>query len=198
MDNSIVVIGKGGLFKQIEDIVDSINTYSISRKGKVKVRAILLGDEPISKNYLYLIGFASLNDPEQRERVYNTIKNEGMFATVIASTAVVSPKSIIADGAIVLHSAFVGPDANLDVNVLICTKAIVEHDSRIGQHTSILTGAIINGDCNIGCCCVIGSGAVILQGINICDDVIVGAGAVVTKDIIESGTYTGCPARKVK
>jgi acetyltransferase-like isoleucine patch superfamily enzyme len=43
----------------------------------------------------------------------------------------------------------------------------------------------------------IGSNSTILP-ISICDDVVIGAGSVVTKNITESGTYAGNPARKIK
>jgi acetyltransferase-like isoleucine patch superfamily enzyme len=42
----------------------------------------------------------------------------------------------------------------------------------------------------------IGTNATIMP-VSICDDVVIGAGAVVTKDITESGTYAGNPARKM-
>ena len=41
----------------------------------------------------------------------------------------------------------------------------------------------------------IGTNATIMP-VSICDDVVIGAGAVVTKDITESGTYAGNPARR--
>ena len=42
----------------------------------------------------------------------------------------------------------------------------------------------------------IGTNASIMP-VSICDDVVIGAGSVVTKDITESGTYAGNPARKM-
>jgi acetyltransferase-like isoleucine patch superfamily enzyme len=41
----------------------------------------------------------------------------------------------------------------------------------------------------------VGSNATLLP-VNICDDVVIGAGAVVSRDITESGTYSGNPARR--
>ncbi len=43
----------------------------------------------------------------------------------------------------------------------------------------------------------IGAGAVVSNNVSICGEVTVGAGAVVVKDITESGTYVGVPARKI-
>jgi acetyltransferase-like isoleucine patch superfamily enzyme len=42
----------------------------------------------------------------------------------------------------------------------------------------------------------IGTNATIMP-VSICDDVVIGAGAVVTKDITDSGTYAGNPARRL-
>ena len=42
-----------------------------------------------------------------------------------------------------------------------------------------------------------GAGSTVIDHISICDNVMIGAGAVVVKDIMESGTYVGIPARKV-
>ena len=43
----------------------------------------------------------------------------------------------------------------------------------------------------------IGSNATILP-VRIVDNTVIGAGSVVTKDILESGTYAGNPAKKIK
>lgn len=43
----------------------------------------------------------------------------------------------------------------------------------------------------------IGSNATIMP-VSICSNVVIGAGSVVTKDITESGTYVGNPAKRIK
>ena len=53
-------------------------------------------------------------------------------------------------------------------------------------------------NCTIGNNVFIGTNAVIREGVKIVDNCIIGAGAVVLKDIIESGTYVGLPAKKIK
>ena len=54
---------------------------------------------------------------------------------------------------------------------------------------------MINGGCHIGERCFLGSLSVTANGISICDGTIIGAGTVVVKDIDNSGTYIGNPAR---
>jgi sialic acid synthase SpsE len=81
------------------------------------------------------------------------------------------------------------------VNSTINNNVLIEHDSRIGDHCHISTGAIVNGDCTIGDQCFVGSGAIINHGINIVGGCVIGSGSVVVKDITQSGTYVGVPAR---
>jgi acetyltransferase-like isoleucine patch superfamily enzyme len=55
-----------------------------------------------------------------------------------------------------------------------------------------ITGTCIYEDCFIGVGTIIGMGVLILP------KVIVGAMAFVNKNIIEAGTYVGCPVRRIK
>ena len=63
---------------------------------------------------------------------------------------------------------------------------------------SPLSVAIINGNSEIGNRVFIGSNCVINHGLKVADDVIVGSGSVIVKSILESGTYIGNPARRIK
>jgi len=117
----------------------------------------------------------------------------------------------------ILHdSVFVGPFVEIQNNVTIGER------SRIQSHSFICSNVEIGSDCFIGHGVMftndkfkdrklskdflptrvgnkvyVGSNSTILP-VTICDDVVIGAGAVVTKDITESGTYIGNPARKLK
>jgi acetyltransferase-like isoleucine patch superfamily enzyme len=116
-----------------------------------------------------------------------------------------------------LHDdVFVGPFVEIQNDV------VIEEGTRVQSHSFICSSVKIGKDCfighgvmftndkftdrklskdfletKIGNKVYIGSNATILP-VTICDDVVIGAGAVVTKDICESGTYIGNPARKLK
>lgn len=116
-------------------------------------------------------------------------------------------------------NCFVGPFVEIQKGValgnrtkiqshsFICELVTVGHDCFIGHgvvfiNDTFTEGGPANGDknlwkkTNIGDNVSIGSNATILP-VSICDNVVVGAGAVVTKDIIESGSYIGNPAKKL-
>lgn len=115
---------------------------------------------------------------------------------------------------------FVGPFVEIQDGVAIGAR------TRVQSHAFICSGVSIGEDCFVGHGVMfvndkfahggpargdrslwgkvlvgdrvsIGSNATILP-VRICDDVVIGAGAVVTKDISESGTYLGNPARRLK
>ena len=114
---------------------------------------------------------------------------------------------------------FIGPFCEIQRGVLVGKR------TRIQSHTFICELVSIGEDCFIGHGVMfindrfgseysrgdktkweatsladrirVGSNATILP-VSICSDVLIGAGSVVTKDIHESGTYAGNPARRIR
>lgn len=104
----------------------------------------------------------------------------------------------------------------------------IQNDVTIGQRTRIQSHSFICSNVEIGSDCFVGHGVMFINDkfvdrklskdflptqignkvyigsnssilpVSICDDVVIGAGSVVTKNITESGTYAGNPARKIK
>jgi acetyltransferase-like isoleucine patch superfamily enzyme len=130
---------------------------------------------------------------------------------------IVEPSNIYE--AILKDNVFVGPFCEIQKGVKI------GKNTRVQSHTFICELVTIGKDCFIGHGVMfindlfhdgkpsgraelwkktkiknrvsIGSNATILP-VKICNDVVIGAGSVVTKDIIESGIYTGNPAKKIR
>lgn len=117
-------------------------------------------------------------------------------------------------------NTFIGPFVEIQSNVKIGKNCKIQSHCficelvTVGDNTVIAHGVMFindlftiggpaNGNRNlwkstyIGNNVSIGSNATILP-VNICDHVVIGAGSVVTKDITESGVYTGNPAKKIR
>lgn len=116
----------------------------------------------------------------------------------------------------------------LQDNVFVGPFVEIQNDVTIGERTRIQSHSFICSNTEIGTDCFIGHGVMFINDkfidrklskdflptklgnkvyvgsnstilpISICDDVVIGAGSVVTKDIIESGTYVGNPAVRLK
>jgi acetyltransferase-like isoleucine patch superfamily enzyme len=115
---------------------------------------------------------------------------------------------------------FVGPFVEIQKNVKIGERCKIQSHTficelvRIGNDCFIGHGVVFINDLfakggpargdktlwkstDIGDNVSIGSNATILP-VSICNNVVIGAGSVVTKNITQSGTYVGNPAKKIK
>ncbi|KAB5488835.1 MULTISPECIES: acyltransferase [Flagellimonas] len=102
----------------------------------------------------------------------------------------------------------IGDRTKIQSHTFICELVDIGKDCFIGHGVMFINdlfsdGGPANGDqskwrtTKIGNKVSIGSNSTILP-VEICNNVVIGAGSVVTKDIIESGTYVGNPAVKIK
>ena len=130
---------------------------------------------------------------------------------------VIEPTNIY--GCKIADNVFIGPFVEIQRRVVIGARTRVQSHAficelvTIGEDCFISHGAMFINDpfriggpargdqtqwkeTTIGDRVSIGTNATIMP-VSICDDVVIGAGSVVTKDITESGTYAGNPARKM-
>jgi acetyltransferase-like isoleucine patch superfamily enzyme len=74
----------------------------------------------------------------------------------------------------------------------------VDHDCIIGDHAHIAPGVTLSGGVIVGERTHIGTGATVIQGIHIGESSLVGAGALILKDVPQSVTVMGVPAKVLK
>ena len=105
------------------------------------------------------------------------------------------------------RSVKIGPRSRIQSHSFVCEFVEIGAECFVGHGVMFINdrfsiGGPAQGDkdlwesTKIGDRVSIGSNATILP-VAICSDVVIGAGAVVTRDILESGTYVGNPARKL-
>jgi len=200
-NKGIIVLGNGGHARTICDLVNSINTYSISARGRLKVQECIPWEDGISIPIpcKFIVGFGSLDNINKRWQCFQEMKeNGGVRITLISPHAVVSQDAIVEEGTVIMARAYVGPGARIGPNCIINTEAIIEHDTTIGANCHISTGAIVNGGCAIFDNVLVGSGAVVKQGLRIFHDNTIGCGAAVVKNIPGTGgVYVGVPATNI-
>ena len=130
-----------------------------------------------------------------RKRIIERYK-QYTYHTFIASTAVVTPHSVIEQGCAIMERAVVN-HSKLNSNVIVNTGAIIEHGSKIGNNCFIGPGTIICGGVIIGDNTLIGAGTIIRDDITIAPNTVIGMGSVITKTIKEPGIYAGNPVRSL-
>lgn len=152
-----------------------------------------------SGRYSFVVTLGSIKNPARRRALQEEVARvDGILATVVASTAYVSPMATLGVGTVVLHHATVNAEAAIGCGCIINTGAVVEHRAVVGDFTHVSTNATVNGDCHIASDSFIGSGAVVSSQTDITVPAVIGAGAVVLDTITLPGTYAGIPAKPVK
>ena len=146
----------------------------------------------------FVITVGAIKDPSVRMRLWDYLTGIGArMATVVASTARVSPFAQVGAGTVILHNACVNAGSNIGCNTIINTLANVDHDCEVGSHTHISTCAALNGNVTVADRVFVGSNTVVSQGVSIGPDIVVGAGCLVHHRLTLPGTYAGHPLRKL-
>jgi sugar O-acyltransferase (sialic acid O-acetyltransferase NeuD family) len=100
--------------------------------------------------------------------------------------------SIVCAGSILTTNIKIGNHAHLNLHTTI------GHDCEVGDYFTTAPGVKISGNCKIHDCVYVGTNASVKQKITIHSLATIGMNAAVVKNIDESGTYIGVPAKKIK
>ena len=119
-------------------------------------------------------------------------------AMLIDPSAIIGKRCAVGEGSIICAGTVLTIATRLGKNCIVNLNCTVGHDAILGDFCTIHPGSNISGKVVVGERCILGTGTKIIQGLHIAADTTLGAGAVVIKDIEESGTYVGVPAKKVK
>ena len=204
MSKNVVIIGASGHGKVIADITVSNSNNVVGFlddnedvQGKSILGFPVLGKVSDYKNYPDCEFIIAIGNSYIRKKIAE--KLDVKWHTAIHPKAVISKLGVeIGEGTVVMANAVINPDAKIGKHCIINTAAVVEHDNILYDYVHISPNAALAGIVTVGECTHIGAGASTKQVLNIAANCIIGAGAVVVKDIKESGTYAGVPARKIK
>lgn len=203
---NIVIIGAGGhtrssinLLKQYFSnasfsIYDDNYNYKVEEYIEdIKVVDIISNINNSAQNI-----FLSIGDNKKREEYFNSFNKIIIKENLVHASSYLEKNLKLGSSNQIFANTYVNSYAEIGGNNIINTSAILEHEVKIGSHNHVSVGAKLCGRVSLGNRCFVGAGAIVIDKISICDDVVIGAGAVVVKNITESGTYIGNPAKKIK
>lgn len=205
MSKSLIFLGAGGHAKVLMEIAlqQSFDIQSVIAPEKPNglqfdgVPHFAFDDEIChhSKEAVELVNGLGSLPLQKNRRIELFIRFSALgysFATVLASTAIVSSHALLNEGVQVLPGAIIN-GCEIGTNSIINTGAIIEHDVKIGRHCHIAPGAVLCGNVHLEDNVHIGAGATIIQGVSIGKGAVVGAGSVVTKNLMAHSVHY--PAR---
>lgn len=199
----LVIIGASGHGKVVADIA-SRNEYddifflddneSLERCDRYPVVGRCIDFAKYDCDFAIAIGNAEI-----RQSIQQKLEAAGKTVVIlIHPTAVIGENVQFGAGTVIMAGAVINPGARIGVGCIINTCASVDHDCVLRDFVHVAVGAHMAGTCVIGDRTWIGAGATIINNIHICGDCVIGAGAVVIRNIEKSGTYVGCPTRKIR
>jgi sugar O-acyltransferase (sialic acid O-acetyltransferase NeuD family) len=202
-DKKICIFGAGGSARE---------TYWIAKRCSYQVAALLdlhkgeyYDHTPIFDETYFdpeqHVAVVAVGSPILRASIVKKINDKygDVFISLIdPSVIILSPNVKIGKGAVIAPQCVITCDLNIGDFCQLNVATSIMHDTNIGHFFTSATGVKINGRVKIGNYVSFGSNAATRDKINITDKVIIGASACVINDIVESGTYIGAPAKRIK
>lgn len=135
------------------------------------------------------------NNAVRKKLAGNIMQN---FGRGIHPSAIISARSSIGAGTVVMAGAIVNSAASVGEHVILNTGCVVDHDCILGDFVHISPNAALAGDVAVGEGTHVGIGASVIQGCKIGKWCTIGAGAVVIRDVPDYAVVVGNPGRVIK
>ena len=141
----------------------------------------------------------AIGEPRVRFDIVNKLPKETKYFTYIHPSA-----QLLANDIRIGEGSFIGANCVLTYNIKIGKHALlnravhVGHDCRIGDYFSAMPGTIVSGNVTIYDLIYMGNNSSIREKLSVHSLATIGSNATVVKNIEESGTYVGVPAKKIK
>jgi len=209
----MVIIGAGGLAKELIDVLIKNDDYS---------KETLYFFDEIDHSKQSLFGFKILHTVDEVKQIFNQVSNEfclgigspqarydlyqkfenigGKPSTIVSSSSIIANFEIqFGEGVCIMNSVTISNSVVISKGTLVNADVLLGHDVKIGEFSDIAPGVKITGHCKIGKYVSIGTGAVILPKVKIGSNSYIAAGTVVANDIPENSLVVGImPSRVVK
>lgn len=207
----LYIIGAGGFGREVAWIVERINSIkpTWNLKGFIDDNETLWGSTEGEYHvfggceYLSALkdvyAVCAVGSSNVRKKIIEKLKDTSVkFATLVDPSVLYSNSVKIGEGAIVCAGTIITVDVNIGDHVIVNLDCTIGHDAVIDDFVTIYPSVNVSGNVLIGECSELGTGTQIIQGKKVISNTIIGAGAIVVKDCLESGTYVGSPAKKIK
>jgi sugar O-acyltransferase (sialic acid O-acetyltransferase NeuD family) len=209
--NDIVIVGHGGLAKEVAFLIEEINRhrptwncrgYMTAQRGDVGTRvgkyAVIESDEWLGRTRDNLAVVVAIGRTEILKATHARLKENGN----LEFPNLVHPHSLgdwdqitLGNGNVIMGGASFTTQITIGSLNVFNPGCTIAHDCVLGSYNLVNPAASLSGQVTLGDEIVVGTGARILQGLRVCSHAVIGAGAVVTHSIEEPGVYVGVPAR---
>ncbi len=140
----------------------------------------------------------AIGNNSNRKKLAEKYEGKAEFATPVHTAAIISRRSKIGAGTVVMAGVSVNADTRIGKHCIINTSASIDHDCLLEDYVHISPNATLSGNVTVGEGTHIGAGAAVIQGIKIGKWCTIGAGTVIIRDVPDFATVVGNPGRIIK
>lgn len=207
----LYIIGAGGFGREVAWLVERINavepTWNLvgfidddeTKWGTKESDYTILGGCDYLRKLSDVYAICAIGAAKTRKIVIEKMRASNVkFATLIDPSVLISKKVEIGEGTIICANSIITVDIKIGEHVIINLDCTIGHDDIIDNFVTIYPSVNVSGNVHLGECAELGTGMQIIQGKKVAPNTIIGAGSVVVRDCVESGTYVGSPAKKIK
>ncbi|EAP97397.1 putative acetyl transferase protein [Janibacter sp. HTCC2649] len=212
MARPVVIVGCGGFGREVRDVIDAciangedwyFRGYVDDDPSSANLAAVERSQDEILGGVDWLENapkdthvFIGIGTGSVKARIDATLIRLGLSEGVLVHpTATLGRDVTIAGGSVVCAGVRMTTNIHLGRHVHVNLNTTIGHDVEIADHVSINPLVAISGNVRIGERSMIGTHAAILQGLDVGPDSIVGGSALVVRNVEESSTVKGVPAR---
>lgn len=159
MNKKLVILGSGGYGRTVYDIAEQLG-YSITVLDDADK------EHPLASFFRYIDDdtefILAFGNNEFRLQWINRIEEAGgKLATLIHSSAYVSPKAQVSTGCVILPGAIVNTGSKVGKGCIINLGAAVDHDVVIEEGAHLCVRCIVKGENRISRCEKIEAGEIV-------------------------------------
>ena len=210
---NLIIIGAGDFGREVSWLVERINAAAPTWNllGFVDdapaLQGIMVDGYPVLGTTQWLeqlteetYAVCSIGTGRIRKAVMERVLQQKNLhpATLIDPAAIVGRDVQVGEGCVICAGTVLTVNIVLEAHTILNLNCTVGHDTVLETCCTVHPGSNLSGKVRVGACTDIGTGTKIIQGLQIASGCTLGAGAAVVKDITESGTYVGVPAKRVK
>lgn len=206
---SIVIIGASGFGREVAWLIEELEKWNIigfidddeSIQGKDVNGYKVIGTTQDLLSYEEKINVViAIGNPEVRKKIYDriSIKSNLLFPNIIAKDVRISKTNNLGIGNIICTHTVLTTNITIGNFNHINLSCTLGHDAILENFVTIYPSVNVSGNVLVRSLTELGTGTKIIQGKTISERIILGAGCVVVKDLTDSGTYVGIPAKKIK
>jgi sugar O-acyltransferase (sialic acid O-acetyltransferase NeuD family) len=213
MRRDLVIVGTGGMARELHQIVEDLNSDGAAwhtlgfLDDNPDLHATGIHNLPVLGPRDWIAGRGRLAvavgvgaTAARRRLVGDLVRRnpEIFFPTLVHPLAWIGNRIAIGDGTVVCAGSSLTTDLLVGSHVILNVDCTISHDAAVGNFVTLAPGVHVAGAVRIGDGCDIGVGSAIIQGVEIGKWSVLGAGSVVTDDLPPNVTAVGAPTRQIK